>query len=47
MISWIGIAIAAAGSIMIVSGPGSSKRGRWMAIPLLGLGLATALIGSE
>ena len=46
MISWLGIGIAAAGSLMLVSSRGSDKRGRRMAIAaLLGLGLVLTLIG--
>jgi hypothetical protein len=46
VISWLGIAIAAAGCLMIISSRGSDKRGRRMAIAaLLGLGLVLTLIG--
>ena len=45
MISWLGIAIAAAGCLMIISSRGSDKRGRRMAIAaMLGLGLVLILI---
>jgi hypothetical protein len=45
VISWLGIAMAAVGSFMIVSSRGSGKRGRRMAIvALLGLGLMLILV---
>jgi hypothetical protein len=46
VISWLGIAIAAAGCFMIVSSRGSGNRGHRMAIAaLLGLGMVMTLVG--
>jgi hypothetical protein len=46
VISWLGIAMAAAGSLMLVSSRGGESRGRRMAMAgLLGLGLVLILFG--